>query len=165
MPTPVRRRSSNPRLQPAAWRSARLRTFSDSARIRFSRSKKGWPLLVGRSSAENGVVPAAAPQLILPVAAAYLVRLRRTEVLVVARRSVEYGHRPSFLSVPRGRLLRISVTTRCRRASFRPRRPLSGRRRGPSRHRRAARHRRWCEQLAVELFELLDGVGDREQPA
>ena len=31
--------------------------------------------------------------------------------------------------------------------------------------RRATRHRRWCEQLAVELFELLDGVGDREQSA
>ena len=41
----------------------------------------------------------------------------------------------------------------------------SAARRGPSRRRRAARHRRWCEQLAVELFELLDGVGDREQPA
>ena len=143
-------------------------------------------------AAAEGVVPAAAPQLILPVVLAYLVRLRRTELLIVARRSVEYGHRPSFLSVPRGRLLRISITTRCRRASSprkaaagaggpgagarraegsgcarsgRPRRPLSGRRRGPSRRRRAARHRRWCEQLAVELFELLDGVGDREQPA
>ena len=28
MPTPVRRRSSSPRLQPAAWMSTRLRTFS-----------------------------------------------------------------------------------------------------------------------------------------